>query len=57
MTSNNNPKPLRALLLGFCLSVLVAGGAVSALALWSQQATMTLDVTAGTLPPPELQCS
>lgn len=50
-------KPFHTVILGFCLAVFVAGGAGYALALWSQSATMTMDVRAGTLPSPELACS
>ena len=50
-------KPFHAVILGFCLTVFLAGGAGYALALWSQSATMTMHVSAGTLPSPKLQCS
>ena len=47
----------RTLLVAFCLTVVMAGGAAAASALWSQSSTVTMDVTAGTVPSPELQCS
>lgn len=54
---DRRPRRYRELILGFCLAVLLAGGAGSAYALWSQSATMTMQVKAGTLPLPQLQCS
>lgn len=51
------PKSFRPLFIGFCLAFLMAGGSVAALALWTQGASMTMLVKAGTLPPPELQCA
>lgn len=50
-------RPLRAAFLAFCLTVLMATGAGHALALWSQNATVTMQVTAETLPSPELSCA
>lgn len=47
----------RAVILGFCLTVLLAGGAGYAFALWSQSASMTMQVSSGTLPSPQLQCA
>lgn len=51
------PRSFRALIIGFCLTLLITGGVGTALALWSQSASMTMQVTAGTLPPPGLQCA
>ena len=51
------PKPVHALLLGFCLTLLLAGGTGSALALWSQSASITMQAKAGTLPSPDIQCA
>jgi hypothetical protein len=51
------PKPFRPVILGFCLTLLIAGGGSSALALWSQSGSMTMQVKAGTLPSPDLQCA
>lgn len=51
------PRSVHALLLGISLSLLLAGGTGSALALWSQSASMTMHVKAETLPSPDLQCA
>jgi hypothetical protein len=51
------PESFRAVILGFFLTLFVAGGTGSALALWSQSAATTMQVKADTLPSPDLQCS
>jgi hypothetical protein len=56
--SGMRPKSFRAaVIFGFCLTLLIAAGTGSALALWSQSASMTMQVKAGTLPSPDLQCA
>ncbi|AUZ35679.1 hypothetical protein C3B78_15310 [Arthrobacter sp. PGP41] len=51
------PKSFRVLVLGFCFTLLIAGGSGPALALWSQNASMTMQVKAGILPSPDLECA
>lgn len=47
----------RLLITVFCLTVLMGTGAGFAMAWWNQNATMTMKVTAETLPSPVLTCS
>lgn len=51
------PKSFRAVIFGFCLTLLIAGSTGPALALWGQSASTTLQVKAGTLPSPDLHCA
>ena len=50
-------KQFRAIILGFCLTLFMAAGTGHAFALWNQSAVMTMQVKAGTLPSPALNCS
>ena len=50
-------KPHVAVVLGFCLTVLMGTGGGHALALWNQRATLAIQVKAETLPSPTISCA